>query len=72
MDLAKCWAGQTGQFVYNATGDGSQMANANFSFWWAWNHRVLSAEEAAQLYANPWAMFGPVSQTPPAATQPAK
>jgi hypothetical protein len=48
------------------------MANANFSFWWAWNHRVLSAEEAAQLYANPWAMFGPVSQTPPAATQPAK
>jgi hypothetical protein len=72
VDLAKSWAGQTGQMVYNATGNGGMMTQASFSSWWVWNHRVLTAEEAVQLYANPWAMFGPVSQTPPAATPPAR
>lgn len=67
VDLAKSWANQTGQMVYNATGNGSAMFNANISSWWVWNHRVLTAQEAAQLYADPWAMFGPVSQTQPAA-----
>jgi hypothetical protein len=72
VDLAKSWAHQTGQMVYNATGDGSMMTNANFSSWWVWNHRVLSAEEAEQMYANPWAMFGPGAETKPAVAPPVK
>jgi len=62
VNLAKSWANQTGQLVYNATGNGSMMCNANFSSWWAWNNRVLTAREAAQMYANPWAMFHSGSQ----------
>ncbi len=58
VNLAKSWSNQTGQLVYNATGNGSAMPRANFSSWWVWNNRVLSAREAAQFYANPWAMFG--------------
>jgi hypothetical protein len=57
VNLSNSWAGQTGQLVYNSTGNGSSMANANFSSWWVWNNRVLTAAEAAQMYANPWAMF---------------
>ena len=36
---------------------GAYMCNANFSSWWAWNNRVLTAPEIAQMYTNPWAMF---------------
>lgn len=57
VDLASSWANQKGQLVYNATGNGAMMCNANFSGWWVWNNRVLTADEAAQFYANPWAMF---------------
>ncbi|MCX6899401.1 MAG: M6 family metalloprotease domain-containing protein, partial [Verrucomicrobia bacterium] len=62
VNLAKSWTNQTGQLVYNATGNGSQMCNANFSSWWVWNNRVLTAQEAVQMYANPWAMFHSGSQ----------
>lgn len=62
VDLANSWAGQTGLLVYNCTGNGAMMANANFSSWWIWNNRVLSAQEAAQMYANPWSMFHSGSQ----------
>ena len=62
VNLAKSWTNQTGQLVYNATGNGSQMCNANFSSWWVWNNRVLTAQEAAQMYTNPWAMFYTGSQ----------
>lgn len=57
VDLAHSWANQTGLLCYNTTGNGSMMANANFSSWWVWNNRVLTAQEAAQMYANPWVMF---------------
>ena len=57
VNLSNSWAGQTGLLVYNCTGNGSSMANANFSSWWVWNNRVLTATEAAQMYANPWSMF---------------
>jgi hypothetical protein len=57
VDLAKSWTNQTGQLVYNATGNGGMMANANFSSFWVWNNRVLTASEGAQMYSNPWAMF---------------
>lgn len=57
VDLAKSWGNQTGQLSYNTTGNGAMMPNANFSSWWVWNNRVLTAQEASQLYANPWAMF---------------
>ena len=57
VNLAKSWANQTGLLVYNTTGNGAMMGNANFSSWWVWNNRVLTAQEAAQFYANPWAMF---------------
>ena len=57
VDLARSWTGQTGQVVYNATGNGSMMCHADFSSWWVWNNRVLTAQEAAQMYTNPWAMF---------------
>jgi len=62
VDLAASWANQTGQLIYNATGNGSQMPNANFSSWWVWNNRVLTAQDAAQMYANPWLMFHSGSQ----------
>ncbi len=62
VDLAKSWANQTGRLVYNCTGNGATMANANFSSWWIWNNRVLSAQEAAQMSANPWSMFHSGSQ----------
>jgi len=61
VNLAESFANQTGQLVYNATGNGSMMCNANFSSWWVWNNRVLTAQDVANLYANPWAMFAPVS-----------
>jgi len=64
VDLAKSWTNQTGQLVYNATGNGAMMCNANFSSWWVWNNRVLTAQEAAQMYADPWAMFDRGSVTP--------
>jgi hypothetical protein len=57
VDLAHSWANQTGLLCYNTTGNGSMMANANFSSWWIWNNRALTAQEVAQMYANPWAMF---------------
>lgn len=57
VNLAKSWANQTGMLVYNTTGNGAMMCNANFSSWWIWNNRVLNAQEAAQFYANPWGMF---------------
>ena len=59
VNLADSIAGQTGQLCYNTTGNGSLMCNANFSSWWVWNNRVLTAQEAAQMYADPWAMFRP-------------
>jgi hypothetical protein len=62
VDLANSWANQIGLLVYNCTGNGSTMANANFSSWWIWNNRVLSTQEAAQMAANPWAMFHSGSQ----------
>jgi hypothetical protein len=60
VNLGNSWSGQIGPVHYNTTGGsnpGTQMCNANFSSWWVWNNRVLTAQEAAQLYANPWAMF---------------
>lgn len=72
VDLAHSWAGQKGQMVYNATGNGAMMTNANFSSWWVWNKRVLNAQEAAVFYADPWAMYAPPAQLPPGTTQPAK
>lgn len=66
VNLAQSVADVTGQLVYNGTGNGAMMFNANFSSWWGWSNRVLTAQEAAQMYANPWAMFGPASQTQPA------
>ncbi len=65
VNLAQSWANQEGQIAYNTTGKGGMMPNANFSSWWVWNHRVLTAQEAAQLYANPWAMFGPAAPIQP-------
>ena len=62
VNLAQSWTNQSGQLVYNATGNGSMMCNANFSSWWVWNNRVLTAQEAAQMYANPWTMFYTGSQ----------
>ena len=57
VDLAESWANQTGLLSYNTTGNGAMMANAAFSSWWVWNNRVLTAQEAVQMYTNPWAMF---------------
>ena len=57
VNLAQSVADVTGELVYNATGNGGMMFNANFSSWWGWSNRVLTAQEAAQMYANPWAMF---------------
>jgi hypothetical protein len=65
VSLASSLAGQIGPLHYNTSGGndpGSQMCNANFSSWWVWNNRVLSAQEAAQMYANPWSMFNSGSQ----------
>jgi hypothetical protein len=62
VNLANSWANQTGLLVYNCTGNGAAMANANFSSWWIWNNRVLNAEEAAQMSSNPWSMFHSGSQ----------
>jgi hypothetical protein len=62
VNLTNSWGGQTGLLVYNCTGNGATMANANFSSWWIWNNRVLSAQEAAQMSANPWSMFHSGSQ----------
>ena len=69
VDLAHSVANQTGQLSYNTTGNGSMMCNANFSSWWVWNNRVLTAQEAAQMYASPWAMLAAYSS--PALTLPA-
>jgi hypothetical protein len=63
INLAQCVAKQTGQLSYNTTGAGGMMCNANFSSWWVWNNRVLTAQEAADMYANPWAMFERKSDT---------
>jgi hypothetical protein len=38
VDLTNSWANQTGLLVYNCTGNGATMANANFSSWWIWNN----------------------------------
>jgi hypothetical protein len=60
VNLTNSLGGQVGPLHYNTSGGnnpGSQMCNANFSGWWIWNNRVLTAAEAAQMYANPWAMF---------------
>lgn len=62
IDLARSWEKQTGRLVYNATGNGGMMCNANFSGWWVWNNRVLTAQEATDLYADPWAMFETTSR----------
>jgi hypothetical protein len=69
VNLAKSVANQTGQLAYNSTGNGSMMCNANFSSWWVWNNRVLTAQEVAQMYANPWAML--VVYSAPVLTLPA-
>jgi hypothetical protein len=58
VSIANCVSNQSGQLVYNATGDGSQMPNANFSSFYCWNNRVLTAAEAATLYASPWQIIG--------------
>lgn len=63
VNLAQSVAKQAGQLSYNTTGAGGMMDNANFSSWWIWNNRVLTAQEAAQMYANPWAMFDTGSMT---------
>ncbi len=65
VNLAQSVAKQTGQLSYNTTGNGSMMCNANFSSWWVWNNRVLTAPEAAQMYADPWAMFRPTAAVKP-------
>lgn len=57
VNLAQSVAVVAGQLVYNATGNGGMMFNANFSSFWGWSNRVLTAREAADLYADPWAMF---------------
>ena len=58
VDLAHSWANQTGLLVYNSTGNGSDDGQCQFfPSWWIWNNRVLTAQEAAQMYANPWVMF---------------
>ena len=60
VNLSNSWSGQVGPVHYNTTGGsnpGTQMCNANFSSWWVWNNRVLTGQEAAQFYANPWSMF---------------
>ncbi|HZM04729.1 MAG TPA: hypothetical protein VFC44_17115 [Candidatus Saccharimonadales bacterium] len=65
VNLSNSWGGQVGPLHYNTTGGsdpGTSMCNANFSSWWVWNNRVLSAQEAAQMYANPWSMFHSGSQ----------
>jgi hypothetical protein len=65
VNLTNSLGGQAGPLIYNTTGGnnpGSQMCNANFSSWWVWNNRVLTAQEAAQMYANPWSMFHSGSQ----------
>jgi hypothetical protein len=65
VNLSNSLGGQIGPLHYNTTGGsmpGSQMCNANFSSWWIWNNRVLTAQEAAQMYANPWSMFNSGSQ----------
>ena len=56
VNLTASLDGQIGPLHYNTTGGanpGSQMCNANFSSFWVWNNRVLTAQEAAQFYANP-------------------
>jgi len=65
VNLTKSVANQTGKICYNTTGNGSMMCDANFSSWWVWNNRVLTAQEAAQMYADPWAMFRPTVTTNP-------
>lgn len=65
VNLAKSVLNQTGQLCYNTTGNGSAMCNANFSSWWVWNNRVLTAQEASQMYADPWAMFRPTATANP-------
>jgi len=65
VNLSMSLGGQIGPLHYNTSGGsipGSQMCNANFSSWWIWNNRVLTAQEAAQMYANPWSMFNSGSQ----------
>jgi len=65
VNLTASLDGQIGPLHYNTTGGanpGSQMCNANFSSFWVWNNRVLTAQEAAQFYANPWSMFHSGSQ----------
>jgi hypothetical protein len=65
VNLSNSLGGQLGPLHYNTSGGdnpGSQMCNANFSSWWVWNNRVLTAQEAAQMYANPWSMFNSGSQ----------
>lgn len=66
VNLTESVANQTGQLSYNTTGNGSMMWNANFSSWWVWNNRVLTAQEAAQMYADPWVMFRPSVAVNPA------
>jgi hypothetical protein len=64
VNLHQSVADVTGQLVYNATGNGAMMFNANFSSFWGWSNRVLTAQEAAELYTDPWAMFDRSSATP--------
>jgi len=63
-NLAQSVADVDGKLVYNATGNGGMMFPANFSSWWGWSNRVLTAREAADLYGGPWAMFDRRSVTP--------
>ena len=48
VNLAESIANQTGNLSYNSTGAGGmEPNNANFSGWWIWNNRVLTASDAA-------------------------
>ncbi len=57
VNLAMSVTNQTGSLVYNSSGGGGNMPNANFSSWWVWNNRVLTAAEAAEFYQDPWSML---------------
>lgn len=57
VSVSHCLANQSGRVVYNATGDGSGPTAANFSSFWVWAGRALTAAEAAGHYADPWSML---------------
>ena len=56
VDIARSAANQAGQLVYNSSGKGQNTPNANFSSFWIWQGRVLTAAEAWAHYQSPWQM----------------